>query len=84
LSLRWYPLKKYTFALYLPLNEDAYGNQTIQGPNEGFSAASKGFKTTPDDEEGPPSGHDWKKDLFILMNEFEQETHECSSQNREG
>jgi len=63
-------------------------NQTIQGPNEGFSAASKGFKTTPDDEEGsylgPPSGHDWKKDLFILMNEFEQETHECSSQNREG
>jgi len=28
------------------------GNMTIQGPNERLIAASKGFKTTPDDEEG--------------------------------
>jgi len=26
--------------------------------------------------------HDSKKDLFISMNEFEQETYECPSQNR--
>jgi len=28
---------------------DFIGNQTVQGPNESFSAASKDFKT-PDDE----------------------------------
>jgi len=29
---------------------DFFGNQRVQGPNESFSAASKGFKMTPDDE----------------------------------
>jgi len=27
---------------------DFNGNQTVQGPNESFSAASKGFRATPD------------------------------------
>jgi len=29
---------------------DFIGNQMVQGRNESFSTASKGFKTTPDDE----------------------------------
>jgi len=29
-----------------------------------------------------PSSHDSKKDLFILINKFEKESHEHSSQNR--
>jgi len=43
---------------------DFIGNQTVQGPNDSFSANCS------------------KEDLFILMNKFEQESHEHSSQNR--
>jgi len=55
---------------------DFNGVQTVQGPNERFSADSnrhqnKGLRTL--------RAMTWRK---ILMNEFEQETHERSSQNR--
>jgi len=30
---------------------DFIENQTVQGPKDSFSAASKGFKTTPEDDE---------------------------------
>jgi len=64
---------------------DFIGNQTVQGANERFSAASKGFKRHQMMNKGlfkDPSSHDSKKDFFILMNKFEQESHERSSQNR--
>jgi len=56
---------------------DFTGNQTAQGPNESFSAASKGFKRHQMMNKGlikDPSSHDSKKDLLVLMNEFEQES----------
>jgi len=55
-------------------NMDFIGNQTVQGPNERFSAASKGFKRHQTMNKG--------QDLFIMMNEFEQESHKRSSQKR--
>jgi len=64
---------------------DFIGKQTVQGPNESFSAASKGFKRHQTMNKGlikDSSSHDSKKDLLILMNEFELESHKPSSQNR--
>jgi len=46
---------------------------------------SKGFKRFQTMNKGlikDPSSHDSNKDLFILMNEFEQESHERESQNK--
>jgi len=43
------------------------GNQMVQGPNQSFSAASKGFKRHQMMNKGlDPSSHDSKIDLFIL------------------
>jgi len=65
---------------------DFNGVQTVQGPKDNFSAnCTKGFKRHQTMNKGlikdPPS-HDSKKDSFILMNDFEQESHERASQNR--
>jgi len=49
---------------------DLIGNQMVQGPNESFSAASKGFK-------GHQMMNKGLRTLSILINEFEQESHEC-------
>jgi len=71
-----------TFQDFLHLM-DFIGNQTVQGPNERFSAASKGFKRHQTMNKSLIYCRTLrvmtrKKDLFVLMNEFDQKSHKRS------
>jgi len=69
---------------------DFNGNQTVQGPKDSlwlscsnsFMKINKSFFMSFGSFNEQNERIDSEKDLFILMNEFEQDSHERASQNR--